>query len=67
MIIFSVCALYDYQNGNKYFAFIFIISVFVINPIHKVPMGRFYWNVLDTLWSIILMIRIINLNYFRNK
>ena len=67
ILIFAVCAFYDYENGNKYFAFIFIISIFIINPIFKIPLGRFYWNVLDTIWSLILIVRIINLNFFIKK
>lgn len=62
MIIFGILAWYNNEKGLRPFAITFGLSLLTINPFIKVPMGRFYWNILDTIWAIILVVNIYILN-----
>lgn len=54
MLIFGILAYYSKATNQPYFTIIFFISIFIINPFIKVSLGRFNWNILDTIWAIIL-------------
>lgn len=56
IVVFALIAYINYSLGNIIFAIIFSISVLIIQPFIKVPMGRYYWNIIDTIWAIILIV-----------
>ncbi len=62
MIIFSLLAFESNERENKSFAIIFGLSVLIINPFIKVPLGRFNWNILDTIWSVLLIVNIFRMH-----
>ena len=56
MIVFALVAFQSYTKQKMYFAIVFFMSILIINPFFKVPLGRFNWNILDTIWAILLVI-----------
>lgn len=62
MIVFTLLAYDSYKRNNIPFALIFGISVLIIQPFVKVPLGRFNWNMVDTVWSFFILINMFLLN-----
>ncbi len=58
MISFGVLAFDAYSKKEKYWLIIWLLSAIAINPIIKIPLGRFYWNIVDVIWSLLLLISI---------
>jgi hypothetical protein len=58
MISFSVLAFDANSKKEKYWFIIWLLSAIAINPIIKIPLGRFYWNIIDVIWSVLLLISI---------
>lgn len=56
MIVFGLMAYQSYTTQKMNLAIVFFLSVLIINPFFKVPLGRFNWNVLDTVWAVLLLI-----------
>jgi|JI6StandDraft_1071083.scaffolds.fasta_scaffold408338_2 hypothetical protein len=56
MIVFGLLAYQSYTMQKMNLAIVFFLSVLIINPFFKVPLGRFNWNVLDTVWAVLLLI-----------
>lgn len=65
MITFGLLAYLNYERGNMPFAIIFGISILIIQPFVKVPLGRFNWNILDTIWAVLLIIN--SIQFLKNK
>lgn len=61
MIVFSLLSHHKFKDNDTAFAIFFLISVLIINPFIKVPLGRFYWNIIDTIWAVILLFNSITL------
>ena len=55
MVVFSLLAYYNLKQQKLAFAIIFAISVLIINPFIKISLGRFYWNITDTIWAILII------------
>lgn len=58
MISFSVLAFDANSKKEKYWFVIWLLSAIAINPIIKIPLGRFYWNIIDIIWSVLLLVSI---------
>lgn len=56
MIIFALMAYINFERKNIAFVIIFGISVLIIQPFIKIPLGRFNWNILDTIWAVLLIL-----------
>jgi hypothetical protein len=56
MVVFGLVAYQSYTKQKMNLAIVFFLSVLIINPFFKVPLGRFNWNVLDTIWAVLLLI-----------
>ncbi len=54
MLGFGLLASDNYQK-NKIWFIIWLSSAILINPILKINLGRFLWNVIDVIWAIILI------------
>jgi uncharacterized membrane protein YhdT len=51
---------YLYSNKeDKTIMIIWICSAVLINPLIKIALGRTIWNIVDVIWSIILMTTLI--------
>jgi FtsH-binding integral membrane protein len=55
---FAWLAYKDSSKADKTLMIVWIVSVLLINPFLKVPLGRHIWNVVDVVWAIILLITI---------
>ena len=63
---FIVLACLDKEKENK--TIIWICSAVLINPIFKIALGRTIWNIVDVIWSIVLLTTlIIDYNADRKK
>ncbi len=54
MLGFGLLASDNYQK-NKIWFIIWLSSAILINPILKINLGRFLWNLIDVIWAIILI------------
>ncbi len=54
MVGFGLLASDNYKK-NKIWFVIWLSSAILINPIFKINLGRFLWNVIDVIWAIILI------------
>ena len=61
MITFGLLAYINNERNNMPFAIIFGISILIIQPLIKIPLGRFNWNVLDTIWAVLIIVNSIQL------
>jgi hypothetical protein len=57
---------------NRILSFVWIASAVLINPIFKISLGRYVWNIVDVAWAVILILTSISSiepvrNYLRNK
>ncbi|MBX2959773.1 MAG: hypothetical protein KF732_07415, partial [Flavobacteriales bacterium] len=65
---FIVLAYLDKEKEDKTIMIIWICSALLINPIFKIALGRSIWNIVDVIWSIILLTTlIIDYNADRKK
>jgi len=55
MIGFAFLAFNQIENENKGWMIFYIISAILINPIFKISLGRELWNIIDIIWSVILI------------
>lgn len=67
MIGFVFLAYIEYEKKVKAIVIIWIISAILINPFIKIPLGRTIWNVVDIVWSIILIISVLTDFYIKKK
>ncbi len=51
--------LLAFQEKNKVLYATWIASAILINPFFKIPLGRTVWNIVDVIWSIVLISTII--------
>lgn len=58
IVVFALLAYTNYERENMSFAIIFGISLLIIQPFFKVPLGRFNWNILDTIWSVLIVVNV---------
>ena len=65
MVVFGLLTYTNYERENMPFTVIFGISLLVIQPFIKVPLGRFNWNILDTIWSVLIIVNAIQ--FFKSK
>jgi hypothetical protein len=66
LVSFSVLAVSDYQKDNKVWMIIWACSALIINPIIKIPLGRLYWNIIDIIWVIVIVVSLIS-THKKNK
>lgn len=64
VVVFAILAYVAYKTDQKIFGIIFAISILAIQPFLKIPLGRFYWNIIDIVWFVVL---IINANIIINN
>lgn len=57
MVSFGILAFLTFEN-NKVWFIIWLSSAILINPIFKIALGREIWNIIDIIWSILLIITI---------
>jgi Family of unknown function (DUF6804) len=55
MVGFAYLAYNDF-NKNKTWSYVWIASAILINPLIKIALGRNIWNVVDVIWSLLLII-----------
>ena len=60
MIGFAIIAYDEKQKGNDKMVILWGLSALIINPIIKVSLGRFLWNIIDLIWATILILSLIN-------
>lgn len=56
---FIILAYLDMEKADKTTMLIWICSAVLVNPIFKVALGRTIWNIVDVIWSIILLTTLI--------
>jgi uncharacterized membrane protein YhdT len=56
---FIILAYLDSNKEDKTIMIIWICSAVLINPLIKIALGRTIWNIVDVIWSIILMTTLI--------
>jgi uncharacterized membrane protein YhdT len=56
---FIVLAYLDREKEDKTIMIIWICSAVLINPIFKIALGRTLWNIVDVIWSILLLTTLI--------
>jgi len=54
MVGFSILSYQQYKKNDVWFI-IWLASAILINPIFKIALGRDLWNLVDILWSILLI------------
>lgn len=54
MVGFAVLSYQQYKKNDVWFV-IWLASAILINPIFKIALGRTLWNIVDVLWSILLI------------
>jgi hypothetical protein len=54
LIGFSVLSYQQYKKNDVWFI-IWLASAILINPFFKIALGRTLWNIVDVLWSILLI------------
>jgi hypothetical protein len=55
MIAFIWLAYLDNKRINKNLFYFWCSSAILINPLFKIALGRTVWNVVDIIWTIVLM------------
>lgn len=55
MVVFALIAYINFERNNITFVIIFGMSMLIIQPFIKIPLGRFNWNILDTIWAVLLI------------
>ncbi len=65
MITFGLLAYINHERGNMPFAIIFGISLLIIQPFLKIPLGRFNWNILDTIWAVLIIVN--SIQFLKSK
>mgnify|MGYP006966863051 CR=1 FL=1 len=55
MVGFAFLAFSEYEKENKGWVIFYIVSSILINPIFKISLGRELWNIIDIIWSVILI------------
>jgi hypothetical protein len=65
LVVFGLLAYINHERNNMPFAIIFGVSLLIIQPFIKIPLGRFNWNVLDTIWAVLIIVNSIQL--FKTK
>ncbi len=55
---FGYLAFLAYKNSRTNWLVFYSISALIIQPIFKVSLGRYYWNIMDLVWVIILLFSI---------
>jgi uncharacterized membrane protein YhdT len=56
---FIILAYLDSNKEDKTIMIIWICSAVLINPLIKIALGRTIWNIVDVIWSIILLTTLI--------
>ena len=56
---FITLAYLDNVKEDKTIMIIWICSAILINPMFKIALGRAIWNIVDIIWSIVLLITLI--------
>lgn len=51
---FGVLAFKNYQKNQTWFI-IWISSALLINPFFKIALGRDIWNIMDVIWTLLLI------------
>jgi hypothetical protein len=59
LICFSVLAVFEHQKSNKVWMIIWACSAIIINPIIKIPLGRLYWNIIDVIWVLVIVVSLV--------
>lgn len=54
MVGFAILAYNTYKKNQTWFV-IWLASAILINPIFKISLGREIWNIVDVIWSILLI------------
>jgi hypothetical protein len=54
MVGFGLLAYNEYGK-NKTWLLIWVASAILINPFFKIALGRALWNIIDIIWSILLI------------
>ncbi len=57
MVGFGILAYDNYENNKTWFV-IWLSSAILINPIFKIALGREFWNIVDIIWAILLIVSI---------
>lgn len=60
MVGFGILAYKSNQKGNLTMAITYVILAVLFQPIYKIALGRFLWNVVDVIAAIGLIISIFN-------
>ncbi|MEZ5002522.1 MAG: DUF6804 family protein [Chitinophagales bacterium] len=55
MIGFGLLAYYEKERGNQELFILWLASAVLINPIFKISLGRFLWNIVDVFWAALLI------------
>ena len=63
---FIVLAYLDKDKEDKTIMIIWVCSAVLINPIFKIALGRSIWNIVDVIWSIVLLTTLI-IDYNANR
>lgn len=66
MIGFGLLAFKEKEKSNDNFFIFWLLSAILINPIFKISLGRYIWNIVDLIWGITLVISLYN-NKDNNK
>jgi len=56
---FITLAYLDNRKEDKTIMIIWICSAILINPMFKIALGRAIWNIVDIIWSIVLLTTLI--------
>ena len=57
MVSFGILAFLTFESNKVWFV-IWLSSAILINPIFKIALGREIWNIIDIIWSILLIVSI---------
>lgn len=55
-LFFLLLSYYEWNDDKKPLGIFWFYSAILMNPIAQVHLGRFLWNIVDVIWSIILLI-----------
>jgi len=58
MIGFGILAYAAYERRNTPFVIIWAASAILINPLIKIVLGRELWNIVDVIWTVLLLVSI---------
>lgn len=54
--MFTFLILANSEKNNKQWKAIWMFSALLVQPFFKIPLGREIWNVIDIIWSLLLII-----------